>query len=289
MRVLFVIPHYYGVGAAGHGATDQNKREERILAVRTCILSLYQHFSAQQIIVPWGDQPHLPANQALSHEIRVIVCVTGENNLLDHLGIPDNLYTKHSVELDDPLKLGFACYDVMRCARNCYDWYCYLEDDTVITDPLFFHKLQAFYHAANTDRYLLQPNRFEIGSGDTAFKAYTDGPLWDANLMEAFSHSRFPVGVPELNVTCLNTAFRMVLATNPHAGCFFLMESQLHHMMEKPWCGKFDDSFCGPLESAATLYIMAFFHVYKPAPECASFLEVHHWHQRYFPPVMQKL
>jgi hypothetical protein len=37
-----------------------------------------------------------------------------------------------------------------------------------------------------------------------------------------------------------------------------------------------DASWCGPLESAATLGIMKTFRLYKPAPENLDFLEIEH-------------
>ena len=55
--------------------------------------------------------------------------------------------------------LGFECQAVLRDAIGRYDYYCFLEDDTVIRDPCFFAKLSWF-----TDQYgdeaLLQPNRY---------------------------------------------------------------------------------------------------------------------------------
>ena len=253
------------------------------MAVRTCILSLHQHLGNKQSIIPWSDLPLLPANQKTAHDIQVVVCVTGNDHLLDDLGIPDNLFTRQTVELDDPLQLGFCCYDVMRNLQGSFNWYCYLEDDLVISDPLFFHKLQTFYNTAGHDGNLLQPHRYEVSSCTLPHKAYVDGPLWENNLMEIFAQARPIAGVSELCFEWLDTSWRMVLATNPHSGCFFLMESQLEQMLRQSWCGKPDSSFCGPMESAASLYIMAFFNIYKPAPECACFLELYHYHQRYLP------
>lgn len=283
MRILFVIPHYFGAGAAGYGATNQHKRDQRIQAVRSCIVSLHQHFGTQQFLLPWSDQERIPANSSTAHEIQVVVCVSGNDHLLEETGLPEQLYVKHTVELADPLQLGFSCYDVLRSAVGRFDWYCYLEDDLIISDPLFFHKLQAFYRVIGHDAYLLQPNRFEVSAAPLAQKAYVDGPLWENNLMEVFAQVRPVAGVPEVVLTELGSSWRMVPAANPHSGCFFLMETQVERMLSQPWSGQFDTSFCGAMESAATLYIMAFFTIYKPAPECAGFLELYHCHQRYLP------
>ncbi|HSD34306.1 MAG TPA: hypothetical protein VLE26_02720, partial [Alphaproteobacteria bacterium] len=40
-------------------------------------------------------------------------------------------------------------------------------------------------------------------------------------------------------------------------------------------------SFIGPLESAATLALMRSFAVYKPALDCADFLEIEHQDDRF--------
>ena len=73
----------------------------------------------------------------------------------------------------------------------------------------------------------------------------------------------------------------MTPAENPHSGCFFLTPAHLLHMLEQPWYGESAVGYAGPLESAATMYIMTLFHVFKPADECISFLEVHHNYQKY--------
>jgi hypothetical protein len=77
----------------------------------------------------------------------------------------------------------------------------------------------------------------------------------------------------------LGTTITLRLAANPHAGCFFLTESQLARWASQPYFLDRAASFVGPLESAASLGLVRTFHVYKPAPENASFLEVQHYGQ----------
>ena len=59
---------------------------------------------------------------------------------------------------------------------NGYDFYCYLEDDLILRDPLFFVKLKWFVELAGEDCVLL-PNRYEVARDRLVHKAYVDGPL----------------------------------------------------------------------------------------------------------------
>jgi hypothetical protein len=70
-------------------------------------------------------------------------------------------------------------------------------------------------------------------------------------------------------------------ASNPHAGCWFLTQAQMKrfaaaaHFMDK------QSTFIGPLESAATLSLLRSFPIYKPALDCADFLEIEHQDDRF--------
>lgn len=280
MKILIVIPHYYHAGAGGYGATDSTGRKDRLYALRTCILSLHQHLGNRQNMLPYAGMQIISANQPRSHIIDIKVCVTGNRHLLDQLDLPSELYQQHTVYLDNPLALGYASHALLRDGWDGYDWYCYLEDDVIISDPLFFDKLSAFQQVAGSNTCLLQPNRYEL-SRNTGLKSYIDGDLWEANLMEQFAEVRLHKATASINIPFGPSSYVMTLAGNPHSGCFFLTSAQFSMMLSLPWFGNYSEAFCGPMESAATLGIMSVFHVYKPAPEHAAFLEVRHGHQRY--------
>lgn len=65
---------------------------------------------------------------------------------------------------------------MLRDRLGGYDFYCYLEDDLLVRDPLFLRKLRWF-----TGRFgegaVLQPNRFEAARSGVVRRAYIDGPL----------------------------------------------------------------------------------------------------------------
>ncbi|MFZ4855260.1 MAG: hypothetical protein ACOYL3_02590 [Desulfuromonadaceae bacterium] len=280
MRILFTIPHYFGPGPSCYGSTDTSKRKQRIDSLRSCIASLHQHFGRSQNLLLQHGGGTQQVNQMLSNDIDVVVCVNGSNHLLDELGLPPGSYQSREFIMDNPLFLGFSCYEVLREANNHYDWYCYLEDDIVVSDSLFFCKLQEFYRVINNARYLLQPNRYELGADPDFSKVYVDGPIW-SDSAEFLSELRLPGCCDEIMVKFGASAFRMTPTPNPHSGCFFLTNVHLHHLLEQPWYGNLTVGYAGPLESAATQYLITLFHVFKPDLECLSFLEVHHHHQKY--------
>jgi len=276
MKILFAIPHYYGPGPEYYGSTDESQRNQRIAVLQATIRALHQHLSARQRLAFHLHQETAPTNQAISNSIDIVICTTGNHHLLSALDLPSDCYVQHSVAVDNPLNLGFACYDIFKHAFGQYDWYCYLEDDLLLTDPLFFLKMQAFYATVQNARYLLQPHRYET-CDSLCSKYYTDGKLWDDSVMEK---ARLPNSLQQIDVPFLSTTFRMLPAENPHAGCFFLTEAHLQELLRQPWYGKPNSGFVGTLESAATLAIFTAFHIFKPAPECAGFLELCHSHKR---------
>ncbi len=278
-RLLFVIPHYFGSGAAAFGSSDLAHREMRTNSLRACISSLHQQFGSRQQLLLY-DGSISPVNSQLHCTVDVVVCVNKNNHLLAELGLQEKNYRVHNSNLEDPRYLGYSCYEVLRETCGSYDWYCYLEDDIVIRDPLFFNKLEQFYEITGNARYLLLPQRYELRERPEPSKLYIDGPIWEdsATFLAAL---RLPDCNNEFVVPFYKTNYRMVPAENPHAGCFFLKESHLRHLLEQPWYGTPMVGYAGPLESAATMSLLALFHVFKPSFECASFLEVHHYFQKF--------
>ena len=71
------------------------------------------------------------------------------------------------------------------------------------------------------------------------------------------------------------------LPSNPHAASFFLTEEQMNYWMNQPTFDDEDNSWIGPLESAATLSVRRVFDIYKPIQPDPFFLEVQHFGARY--------
>ncbi len=273
MRILFTLAHYFRQEAKGfHGSEKDPARRLRVLA--ETLLALHQTFGPRQALLHPPERATLPANEDWRHEIEVVVCTTGDDHLVGHL--PAGL-CRHHPTAAKPRLLGYECHAVLRDGLGDYDYFCFLEDDILVTDPLLFLKLEWFTGLAG-DEALLQPNRFERALRTAVFKLYIDGNLVDPKISPRFQDR---TQRPRLTAEFLGRPVVFQRIDNPHSGCFFLNAAQMRRWSEAPYFLDRAEGFWGPLESAATLGIMRSFAVYKPARENAAFLEVLHGDNRY--------
>lgn len=270
MRILVTIPHYYAPdGQAQHGSLASGAAR-RLTCFLACLSRLHETLGGWQRLTH-SAHPHggIEANQDLRHDVDIVVCTTGGRHLVDRL--PPGLCRHHESEAEARL-LGYECHAVLRDALGRYDWYCFLEDDLLLTDPLFFPKVSWFLGVAGDDAVLL-PNRFER---DVARKLYVDGALRRPVSAEFQDRGDRPV----IEAEAFGQPLAFVRVDNPHSGCFFLTEAQMRQWSTRPWFLDRSTAFWGPLESAATLGLMRTFRVYKPARRNAGFLELLHGDNR---------
>ena len=276
MRILAAIPHYYSVektrspDGRDHGSVGQ-RSDLRVAALSACIASLRQLYGQAQHIIDQATRVALPANAFTAGELDIVICTTGENHLLDRIGLPEGAFQRHPTNCP-PALLGFECHAVLRERLGEYGYYVYIEDDLIAHDPWFFVKLGWFTDQLG-DHVLLQPNRYEVGPQlGLVHKAYIDGDLREDVTAPFQDVQEKPVATGSL----LGTNVTFERAKNPHAGCFFLNARQMQNWAGQRYFLDRDTSFIGPLESAATLGIMRTFRVYKTAREHAGFLEIEH-------------
>lgn len=273
MRLLFAIPHYFNPAPAGerrYGSFGPDPAP-RIRALTECLTAIRQLFSRPQCVIDIGRRTTVPANQSTATAADVVICTTGTAHVLNQLPLGSG-YFAHLPTRAEPRLLGFECHAALRDRLAAgYDYYCYLEDDLLIRDPLFFVKLSWFVRQLG-DGALLMPNRYEVARDRIVHKAYIDGPLrpdvtaWFQDVTDA----------PLLEADALGLHLSFRRAANPHSGAFFLAASQMAAWAARPDFLNRDVRFVGPLESAATLGVARTFRVYKAAPECAAFLELEH-------------
>jgi hypothetical protein len=273
MKLLVTIPHFFGRTRsdtrAKYGSQIANA-EARRNALSSCVGALHQQFGRHQAMIQVGQRRTVDANTAKRCEVHVVVCTASKQHLLDQISIEPSLF-HHSPSDVDPMTLGLSCHEVLRDRCGNYDYYCFLEDDLILHDPWFFAKLAWFTQRVGNDK-LLQPNRFERGTGTRHHKVYLDGdlkPRTTAPFQDVNEES-------SLNSTVMGVPIRFQRPLNPHSGCFFLNADQMQHWAKQSYFNKPDTSFIGPLESAATLGVMKTFKIYKPTRENASFLEIEH-------------
>jgi hypothetical protein len=276
MRILVAIPHYFDTegdasDAFRHGSLSRDPAP-RIEALSFCISALRQMFDGPQVMIDIATRRGVPVNQRfVASKLDIVVCTTRGRHLLPRLPLPQGAFIHQPTDAEPPL-LGFECHAALHERIGDYDYYCYIEDDLVVTDPWMFAKLSWFGDQVGPESVLL-PNRFEVARGGIVWKAYLDGDL----APEVVSPFQDRAEWPELRASFLGVDARFVRPLNPHSGCFFLGLDQMRAWAMRPDFLDRDTGFIGPLESAASLGVMRAFRVYKPAPEVASFLEIAHF------------
>ncbi len=276
-RVLFTIAHYYAASRDGkYGSTRASARAGRRDALARTIAGLHATVAQPQALVDGPRHGFAAANDGDATEVDVVVCTTGEDHLVGDLDLPAGSFRHHRTTAQ-PQFLGYECHAVLRDQLPAHDWFCYLEDDIAIEDPLFFNKLDWFAGWAGDDS-VLQPNRFETSDEGPVRRLYIDG--------EPVTPDR--VGyIPDLSerqwisAETLGRQMWFGRVVNAHSGCFFLTRSQMERWSAQPDFLSRETAFVGPLESAATLGLLRHFRTYKPTRSNAAFLEVRHLHRRY--------
>jgi hypothetical protein len=270
VRLLVAIPHYFDSTGSGRHGSLGGSPAPRMRALTDCLASLRQQFGRPQCEIDIARRTTVPTNYATAVQIDVLICTTGQKHLLENLPLGSGYFTQIRTGAT-PMLLGFECHAALRDRLGDYDFYCYLEDDLIVRDPLLFVKLRWFANQFG-DEPLLMPNRYELARDQIVHKAYIDGPLnpsvtsqWQ-NVGEKRTLTAEPLG----------QKFVFERTLNPHSGCFFLNAEQMAMWVSRPNFLDRDVSFVGPLESAATLGVMRTFRVYKPAAHNGAFLEVEH-------------
>ncbi|MBJ7551131.1 hypothetical protein [Marinomonas ostreistagni] len=271
MKILITIPHFYKASNKGDHGSSRKDPQPRIRALTESILALHQNFGISQRMIEHYSKLAVKANGEENISIDIVICTTQEQHILKQLELHESLFSIRESDCE-PLLLGYECHRVLKENLGKYDYYCFLEDDIIIHDPLFFSKLNWFNSRVGHDR-LLQPNRFEYSTQQSALKCYIDGDLRPG----ATGQFQNVNDEPTITGQALGKHIRFKRPLNPHSGCFFLNQEQMKQWSQLPYFLDCDTSFIGPLESAASLGIMKTFKVYKPLPECANFLEVQHY------------
>jgi hypothetical protein len=284
MRILIASVHYWDPQGGGLHQSLRPQPEPRLKAL-TAQLQALRRLHQSQSLLDIGQRLVLPANQALRHQIDVRLITDGEHTVLKWL---DPAYRQWAPEVvTEPAHGRLLGFEAQRFLADQldqdYDFYVYVEDDLIIHDPLFFHKI-AWFQGLMGSTALLLPQRVELHDGPHAVdRFYIDGPIVEADLRQLIAE---PAPTVIAQLPCGEAVFDS--PANPHAGCFVLSAEQLRTWVAHPCWQNGDCSFVSPLESAATLGIATVFQLYKPAFSHAAWLEVQHWgtsfHQLIGPP-----
>jgi hypothetical protein len=267
MRLLVVIPHYFGpVDSANSSSRSASYLDplSRIAALNETIISLHRNFGPYRSRVGGIELPS-------ANTIDIVIVAMRERTILPELGIDPDIYTVEYVE-GPPTRIPFHAHRLMEERLGRYDFYCLLEHDIAIHDPAFFDKLAWFQHNFGP-RALLAPTRVETAATGIPGKVIVD-PLLRA---EETARFRRPGQRYALQALWHGREIRFELPSNPHAAGYFLSPDQLAYWVAQPSFDDGDASWFGPIESAMTLGVGKVFDIYKAVAPDPFFLEVHHY------------
>ena len=275
------IPHFFredGHGCMGYGSSRPKARLPRSLALARCLQALLAQGRAHDDLVLHIGGRCLQPTPALERsgpplpplEVEVHVFTDGSHRLEEVLQLFGGQIQVHSLDLEDPRQLPLACRDHLVAAEPRADLSLYLEDDLVLSDPLFFDK-QRWFLERSGGRAVLMPHRYELIPGGGGRRLLIDGPLRPGFIgrfcqpKDAVASARFLDGQ---QVSFDRTA-------NPHSGLFCVNSEQIHALRQQTLPRQ---GFVTPLETAATLTVLQHFAVLKPALAHRAFLWVEHGH-----------
>jgi len=279
MRILVAVVHHWNPSGSGRHQSLRPDPAPRLQALQEQILA-FSRLGRHQLHLHVADQAAYAANLDQRHSIDLHLITDGRHQLWEQLEAPFRRRLQHvETQPSDGLQLGFeAQRHLADQLHQGYDLYAYFEDDLVIRDPWFFHKIKGF-----TDHFgeqlLLLPQRYELLPIPAHLdKLYIDGTLRDQDLQVLIPQPPPPLQSRDP----LQGDIHFASPQNPHAGCFVLTHRQLSHWVQQPWWLDRDCSFVSPLESAATLGLLKTFQLYKPVFAQAAWLEAQHWGTSFF-------
>ncbi|MBE9154467.1 hypothetical protein [Cyanobium sp. LEGE 06113] len=280
VRVRVGIPHFFREDGTnqGYGSSRPKVRQQRCLALARCLQALLAQGRAHDDLVLHIAGRCLQAAPALERSgpplfplvVEVHVFTDGSHRLEEVLQLFDGQIQVHSLDLEDPRQLPLACRDHLVAAEPRADLSLYLEDDLVLSDPLFFDK-QRWFLERSGGRAVLMPHRYELIPGGGGRRLLIDGPL-KPEFIERFCQPKVAVASARFldgqQVSFDRTA-------NPHSGLFCVNSEQILKLRQQPLPRQ---GFVTPLETAATLTVLQQFAVLKPALAHRAFLWMEHGH-----------
>jgi hypothetical protein len=282
MRILVVVPHYFGPSRPEYSSQALGSCIEpigRIAGLNEMIVALHGHFGPNRYT--FEGNAIAADDVAPARRVDIIIVTQRDRNILAQLGLAPGTFETVYVE-GNPTQIPFHAQPLLRDRLGSYDFYCSMEDDLIIHDHEFFEKLLWFQRTFGP-KALLAPVRFELASTGTPAKVIID-PELPKNWSDVFRRQN---QMGRLEGVCRERSQTFHLPSNPHAGCFFLTQEQMAYWIEQPSFNDCDVSWVGPLESAATLSVGKVFDIYKSVQPDPFFLSIQHFGARYaaqYPP-----
>lgn len=276
VRVLVCIPHFFRRASSDTGlrnGSNFDSMEFRASQVSYSLKQIHAILGPVQFTLGTKGRIGNEILEAIPQTTQgdvIIVSVPGEN-LIDELSDGGKLHAR--LWSGPPRQLGYRCRHIFARYVGKYDLYCFIEDDTAITDPAFFRKIAKFYQTHGEDKVLL-PNRYEIfGFQARGWRTYLDRP--------GFPRFRVPErpGRETLKLKDFDGDVLFEKTRESQAGAYVITDAQLRKWMVQPGFAAPSkarlDAGYDPME-LAMIAMDGLLPFYRPAKSNLDFLQVHH-------------
>lgn len=271
-RVVVAIPHCTVGGEGRYGSVTQG-RDRREELLRQTIAGAIHTFSDWGVVLSHRARETHVIEDALGARLEIVVVVPAGNEAKSRMGAYGDLVTWVDFA-GDPRELGFECHRQLLARREEGDWFCYMEDDMLLGDPLSLQKAKWFTRGAGNPLAVLMPVRIEETRDYVGAVLQCDGPIGLRRWLG-------PVRQDVIDLRFMGQLLRFVRPSNPHAGMFLVSRAQLDALALDAAFGRPSAEFVGLLESAATLAVMRALVPYKPSAPFAKFFSVRHLGARF--------
>ena len=276
VRVLVCIPHFFRRASPDSGVANGSNFDSIHQRLSDVGYSLRQmHAILAPIHFTLGTQGRVgnavvEAIPQVTQGDVIIVSVPGEH-LMEELSSGGKIHAR--LWSGPPRQLGFACRRIFARHVGQYDLYCFIEDDTAVTDPAFFRKIAKFYRTHGEDKVLM-PTRYEIfGYPARGWRTYIGHP--------GFRSLRTPErpGPETLTLQDFDGEVLFEKTRDSQAGAYVITDSQLRNWMVQPDFAAPNkarlDAGADPME-LAMIPMDGLLPLYRPAKSNLDFLQVHH-------------
>ncbi len=278
MRVFVAIAHYFNNDEERQAIRELDMGSgrwplPRIAALNAEIVALHRYFGPNAFSTNRNEAAQFKSRS--SNVLDIVIVTVHDKNVLEWIGIEPPTIAVEYFD-GDPLMLGFEAQRLMRERAGAYDIYGYMEDDLVITDPAFLDKISWFADTFG-ETSLLMPQRYEMSSSGTLAKVAFSPQLSKSSREFLFRGN--PQAVLSAAWHGREQNFRIPM--NPHAGCYFVTQTQLQKWLRSESFYDRDTSWIDPLVSAATYAPGKLFNIYVSAEPDPWFLDIEHFGVRY--------
>ncbi len=174
-------------------------------------------------------------------------------------------------EEPDPMYVEYGAYDIFKENYQQGDFFLFLEDDIILNDSSFLHKIMEFNAVSPSNKYLLFPHRFEFFEG---IKHYPDQITKREQIETSYKHLE-------------SFSFKSVSGVkyckheNPHAAFYCLSKPQMKIWISSGYKWRRKVVSFGVLESAVTFCLFENFEPMNCAPSYLDYFTVRHHGNKY--------